>query len=199
MPETPYDLLVWKRVKVYRDCYVTFEGAYYSAPFRLVGQKLWLCAGSKQVRLFSQDYALQATHERALKPGQRQTNIEHLPPEKLPGLLLNRESCLEEAACVGSATLQVVETLLDDPVVDRLYAAGRLLRLRKKFGDERLEAACSRALAYDDPNYRTVKRILSQGLEQEPERIPVSLPPATTFARSRDELVGALAEVASWN
>ena len=199
LPEAPYDLLVWKQAKVYRDCYVSFEGSYYSAPFRLVGQKLWLCAGSKQVRLFNQDYELQATHERAQKPGQRQTNPKHLPPEKLPGLLLNREACLEEAHFIGLATLQVVETLLDDPVLDRLHTVGRLLRLRQKFGDQRLEAACRRALAHDDPNYKTVKRILTQGLEQEPERIPVMLPPATTFARSRDELVGALAEVGSWN
>jgi hypothetical protein len=199
LPETPYDLMVWKQAKVYRDCYVSFEGSYYSAPFRLVGQKLWLCAGSKQVRLFNQDYELQATHERAKKPGQRQTNLQHLPPEKLPGLLLNRETCLEEACSIGSATLQVVETLLDDPVLDRLPTVGRLLRLRKKFGEERLEAACGRALAHADPHYKTVKRILTQGLEQEPEQIPVVLPPATTFARSGDELVGALAEVEPWN
>ena len=31
------------------------------------------------------------------------------------------------------------------------------------------------------------------------EPIPVELPPATTFARSPAELVGALAEVSSWN
>lgn len=199
LPKTPYDLIVWKQVKVYRDCYVTFEGSYYSVPFRLVGQKLWLCAGSKQVRLFNQEYELQATHERAQKTGQRQTNYEHLPPEKLPGLLLNREVCLEEAASIGSVTLQVVETLLDDPVVDRLPTVGRLLRLRKKFGEERLEAACRRALAHDDPNYKTVKRILTQGLEQEPEQILVVLPPATTFARGCSELMGALAEVKPWN
>jgi transposase len=199
LPETPYDLIVWKRVKVYRDCYITFEGSYYSVPFRLVRQKLWLCAGSKQVRLFNQDYELQATHERAQKPGERQTNLKHLPPEKLPGLLLSREACLEEAHAIGSATSQIAQTLLDDPVIDRLPTVGRLLRLRKKFGEERLEAACRRALAHDDPNYKTIKRILVQGLEQEPEQILVVLPPATTFARSCDELVGALAEVESWS
>lgn len=199
LPETPYDLLVWKKVKVYRDCYVSFEQAYYSAPFRLAGQELWLCAGSKQVRLFNQDYLLLATHERAQQPGQRQTNLKHLPPEKLPGLLLDREACLEEAQSIGPNTLQVVEALLDDPVVDRLPSVGRLLRLRKKFGDGRLEFACHRALAHDDPNYRTIKRILTQGLEQDPKQSPIVLPPATTFARSRAELVGALAEVESWN
>jgi len=84
-------------------------------------------------------------------------------------------------------------------VVERLPTAGRLLRLRKRFGDERLDAACRRALAFSDPSYKTVKRILVQGLEQEPEAIPVILPPATTFARDAQELVGALAEVGSWN
>lgn len=199
LPETPYDLLVWKKVKVYRDCYVSFDGAYYSAPFQLAGRQVWLCASSKQVRLFNLEYKILATHERAHKPGQRQTNPNHLPPEKLPGLLLNREACLEEAQSIGSAALQVVEALLDDPILERLPTVGRLLRLRQKFGDERLEAACRRALAHDDPNYKTIKRILTHGLEQEPEQPPVVLPPATTFARSRDELIGALTEVQSWN
>ena len=199
LPKTPYDLIVWKQVKVYRDCYVNFEGSYYSAPFRLIGQKLWLCAGSQQVRLFSQYYQLQATHERAHKPGQRQTNPMHLPPEKLPGLLLSREACLEEAYTIGLSTLEVARTLLEDPVLDRLPSVGRLLRLAKKWGPERLEAACRRALAHDDPAYKTVKRILMQGLDQTPERLPVVLPLASTFARSRDELMGALAEVEPWS
>ena len=199
LPETPYDLIIWKKVKVYRDCYVSFEGAYYSVPFRLVSQKLWLCAGSKQVRLFDQAYELKATHTRAQKPGQRQTNPKHLPPEKLPGLFLNRETCLEEAHSIGSAAFQVVQTLLDDPVVDRLPTAGRLLRLGKKFGEERLEAACCRALAHDDPNYKTIKRILIQKLEKQSQQSAVILPPATTFARSCEELVGALVEVGSWS
>lgn len=199
LPDTPYDLTVWKQAKLHRDCYVVFAGAYYSAPFRLVGQKLWVCAGSRQVRLYTSNYELVATHERAQKPGQRQTHPDHLPPEKLPGLLLDRETSLTEAQEVGAATLQVVQTLLDDPVMERLPSVGRLLRLRHRFGHQRLEAACQRALAFDDPGYKTIKRILTQGLEQEPDTIPVTLPPATTFARQSDELVGALAEVQSWN
>jgi len=40
---------------------------------------------------------------------------------------------------------------------------------------------------------------LIQGLDQEEAPLPVSLPPATTFARSADELVGVLSEVQPWN
>jgi transposase len=199
LPETAYDLAVWKQVKLHRDCYVVFDGSFYSAPSRLVGQKLWVCAGTHQVRLYTAKYELTATHERAQKAGERHTHPDHLPQEKLPGLLLDRESCLSEALEVGSAVEQVVQAILDDPVVERLPTAGRLVRLRKRFGDMRLEAACRRALAFGDPSYKTIKRILVQGLEQEQEAIPLTLPPATTFVRGKDELVGALAEVTTWN
>lgn len=199
LPTTPYDLAIWKQVQLHRDCYVVFENAYYSAPFRLIGQKLWLCAGSRQVRLFDAHYKLVATHERAEKPGQRATHRDHLPPEKLPGLERNRESCLAQAAQVGADTQAVVERMLADPVLDRIHQVGRLLRLQEKYGPARLEAACQRALRFEDASYKTVKGILKQGTDQQELPIPVELPPATTFARSPAELVGTLAEVPSWN
>ncbi len=199
LPAVPYDLTIWKRAKLHRDCYVVFEGSYYSAPFRLVNQSLWICAGSKQVRLYNTKYELIATHERAAKPGERHTHPDHLPPEKLPGLLLDRESCLQEARAIGPAVQQVIQAILSDPVMERLPSAGRLLRLRNRFSDQRLEAACQRALAFDDPGYKTVKRILTQGLENEPLPTPAELSPATTFARPAGELVGVLAEVPAWN
>ena len=199
LPTTSYDQAIWKQAKLHRDCYVVFEGSYYSAPFRLVSQTLWICAGTRQVRLYNTKYELVATHERAAKLGERHTHPDHLPPEKLPGLLLDRESCWQEACAIGPGVQQVIETILSDPVMERLPSAGRLLRLRTRFGDERLEAACQRALAFGDPGYKTVKRILAQGLEQEPVPVPMELPSVTTFARRTDELVGSLAEVSSWN
>ena len=55
-----------------------------------------------------------------------------------------------------------------DPALERLPTVGRLLRLRQTHGDERLEAACARALAFDDPRYATIKGILVDGSEHEP-------------------------------
>jgi transposase len=199
LSETPYDLAVWKQAKVYRDCYVTFDKAFYSVPFRLYPGQVWICAGSKQVRIFDQKYNLVATHERATKPGERLTNLAHLPPEKVPGLIQDRDSLLAEAEGIGPALLEIVQTLLDDPVLYRIPTAGRLIRLRRRFGEQRLEAAAHRALTFGDPSYRTVKRILTQGLDQKETLLAVTLPPATTFARSADELVGQLAEVPSWS
>jgi transposase len=198
LPDRPYDLAVWKRVKLHRDCHLVFDNAYYSAPFRLVGQKLWVRGGSREVQVFASDYQLVATHDRAQRPGQRQTHPDHLPAHKVPGLMLTREACQQQASDIGPATGKVVAALLDHRPEDRLRTAGRLLRLGDRFSPGRLEAACARALRFDDAAYMTVKRILEQGLDL--EELPVrELPsPAMTFARPAAELVGHLTGGSAW-
>ena len=42
-----------------------------------------------------------------------------------------------------------------------------VIRLKERYGTSRLEAACRRALAFNDPCYRTVKTILENGLDQQ--------------------------------
>jgi transposase len=200
LPESPYDLTVWKHVKVHRDCYVIFDQSFYSVPYRLYPGKVWICGGSRNVRIYDEKYQLQACHDRASHPGQRLTNLAHLPPTKVPGLIQDPDSLLAEAQTVGPALQQIVQTLLDDPILYRVPTAGRLVRLKNRYGTERLEAAAQRALWFEDPSYKTVKRILAEGLDQEETTMPVRMPPATTFARSADELVGVLAEEAgAWN
>jgi transposase len=199
LPAAPYDLTIWKKAKLHRDCHVVFEGSYYSAPFRLVGQSLWVCAGTQQVRLFNEKYELVATHERASRPGERKTHSDHYPAEKLPGWERTRESCRVQASEFGPAVQQVVEQMLQDPVLDQVHQAGRLLRLAEKYGHPRLNAACQRALSFGDPAYKTVKGILKHNLDQDSQPTPVQLPPANTFSRQIDELVGTLSQVPSWN
>jgi hypothetical protein len=75
----------------------------------------------------------------------------------------------------------------------------RLLRLRERFGDARLEAACQRALRFEDASYQTVKRILETGREAaEDEAAPIPAP-AKTFVRTASELVGHLFGGVTWN
>lgn len=199
LPAAPYDLAIWKKATLHDDCYVVFENAYYSAPFRLVGQMLYVRGGSREVRLYSGDYRLVATHERAQEAGQRQTHPDHLPPEKVAGVFLTRETCLATAQDIGPATAEVVQTLLADPTLERLPMVRRLLALRDQVGDERLEAACVRALRFSDPSYKTVKRILEQGLESAPDPAPPAAPPAKRFVRTAVDLFGQKLGRLSWN
>lgn len=182
---------------MHRDCHLTFDRSDYSAPFRLVGQELWVRAGTRTVELFSAEHELVATHDRAREPGSRQTNLAHLPAEKVPGLVLNRNDCRVRAAAIGPATGAIVERLLEHRPEDRLRVAGRLLRLATTYSTQRLEAACGRAEAFGAGDYGGVKRILQAALDREPipllEEHPASEPPRVyTFVRPVAELVAGL-------
>ncbi|HEY8745597.1 MAG TPA: IS21 family transposase [Chloroflexota bacterium] len=196
LPAVPYDPATWARLRLYRDCHLTFEQAYYSAPFRLVGQELWVRGGARTVEIYGDDYQLIVTHDRAA-PGERRTVLAHLPPEKVPGLVLTRENCQQQAEAIGAATAAVVSELLEHRPEDRLRCAGRLVRLAEKVGQERLERACARAHAFGGDDYPTVKRILAANLDEEPPNqeetaaaagvAAPAVPPSFTFARSADE------------
>jgi hypothetical protein len=199
LPDTPYDLALWKRVTVHRDCYVAFDNAFYSVPFRLVGQRLWVRGGASLVRLYTSSYELVATHPRAQRPGERLTHLDHLPPEKVPQLTWTREMCRAMAQEIGVATTHVVQTLLADPVIDRHSRVVRILKLRERVGDERLERSCERALAFEALSYRTIKGILDQGLEATAPAPAPALAPARTFVRTASELLGHVFGGLAWS
>jgi hypothetical protein len=199
LPSAPYDLALWKQATVHRDCYVVFDNAFYSAPFRLIGQPIQVRGGSREVRMYTADCQLVATHPRAQQPGERLTHPDHLPPEKLAGLLLEEEHCRLAASDIGPATRDVVEAILGDAVIDRRRTVLRLLRLREPYGDERLERACARALRFDTASYLTIKRILKGDLDQQEPSAPASAAPARTFVRNAGELLGHLFGGAAWN
>jgi hypothetical protein len=198
LPRVPYDLAVRKQATLYRDCHVVFEGSYYSAPCRLVGQTLWVRGGTRTVELFTADHQLVATHDRATQPGARQTILAHLPPYKVRGLVASRETCRTQAASLGPATTELVGRLLDHRPEDRLKMAQRVLALVEPYGAERVERACARAVHFGTPEYPTLKRILALGLEGMPLASPAPAPPAQlTFLRHAGEFAAGLLAAAT--
>ncbi|MCF8015712.1 MAG: IS21 family transposase, partial [Chromatiaceae bacterium] len=162
----PPELAVWAKLKVHRDAHVQFEKAYYSVPFRLLGQTLWLKATSDVVRLY-QEHVLVATHVRQLRPGARSTVADHMPPNALAFAMRDPQWCLKQAKAVGPQCQALIERLFADRVLEHLRAAQGVIRLGEKYGAPRLEAACQRALSFDNPRYRSVKTILEKGLDQQ--------------------------------
>lgn len=189
LPPDRYELVVWKEAKLHPDCHVVFEYNYYSAPCRLVGQKLWVRALSQRIELYHQHERI-ATHPRAVGRGQRVTHLDHLPPEKVQGLQPHQEHLRARAQEIGPATSEVIERLLGDRPLDRLRTALAIVGMAKRVGAARLEAACQRALAFDDVRYPVIKNILKKGLDAEP--LPVSepgpLPKTSLFARPPSEM-----------
>ena len=200
LPSAAYDPAEWKHCLLHRDGHVTFEHAYYSAPFRYVGQRLWVRASLREIRLFSSEFVLIATHPRATQPGHRTTQPDHLPAHLAEALTLNRVTCPVRAAAIGASAQQVVADLLASKPLDRFRTAVRVLHLADRFTPARLEAACALGLAHGDVTLCTLKRILEAGLEA---AIPIALPSpmaeALIFARPPEELAAAIMGGEAWN
>jgi len=176
LPDVPVQIATWTGVKLHGNCHVQFEKAYYSAPFRLVHQQLWLKATDTTVKLYH-DIKLVATHPRLKRPGERSTVDEHMPPEALAYKMQDPQWCLKQSEQVGPACYQLIRRLFYNKVLDNLRAAQGVIRLAKKYGPARLEAACTRALHFENVKYRTVKSILHQGLDQVPLYDPPNVIP----------------------
>lgn len=92
------------------------------------------------------------------------------------------------AGTIGPQTRALVEAILADrPHPEQGYRSCLgILRLGKRYGDTRLEAACARALLAGARSYRHVDSILKHGLDRAPLPAPVD-PPASASAITTHE------------
>ena len=167
LPDQPPETAVWARVKVHQDAHVHYGKCLYSVPYRFAGESLWLKAAPQTIRIY-REHELVATHVRAFSPRARHTNPDHLPPNALAYQRRTPTWRRAQAREIGSACHTLVQSLFDDDVMYNIRKVQGILGLVGKYGPQRLEAACRRALHYHDPQYRTIKSILEKGLDAEP-------------------------------
>lgn len=189
LPDQPYEVVTWKEVKLHCDSHVVFDGAFYSAPCRLIGQKLNI-RGSRQDIEIHHEYSVMARHARVL-PGQRSTQTSHLPEYKLKGIPPTRSECLRQAAAIGTATAEVIGQLIADPVIDKRRTAQRVLELATKHGSTTLEQSCRDAIDSGDPSPMTVRNFVKIHLGGVQFDTPTG--PVPFYARSAAELIPAIA------
>jgi transposase len=168
LPDMAPTCATWAKAILHPNSHVQHDYCYYSAPFRLIGQALWLEITPDVLRIYH-EHELVAMHPRLLKKGEKSTVDDHVPPDAQAFLMRDPQWCLKQATAAGPATRAVVDRLFAHRVLDHLRAVQGLLRLADTYGRSRLEAACSRALNFGAPTYRTIKQILKEGLDQQPD------------------------------
>lgn len=160
-----FDPPSWAQCKVHPDHHVHFDKALYSAPTRHVGEEVWVRGDSKLVRLYSRG-ELVKTHEKQ-PPGGRSTDHNDYPMELTPYTLRDPQRLIRQAKDHGPEIGRFMEQLLSGELPwTKIRQAQKLLRLADRFGTQRLERACQRALAFDLLNVRRVESIVRQDLEQ---------------------------------
>ncbi len=161
LPAVPPETVEWAKGQVYRNNHVRFEKNWYSAPFPLIDQEVWVRAGPRTVQIFHQE-ELVATHGRCVGQGEHRTVNDHLSPACRAFVDRPPEWCREQAGLIGVYSQEVIERLLSHPRLDCLRAAQRIIRFAETDGKEHLEKACEQALACNSLRVSTIRKILAR-------------------------------------
>lgn len=179
LPELRYQFAEWSKALVAPNCHVRVDLHYYSAPYALVGRQLDVRLTATTVELLHGGERV-ASHPRGHKPHGYTTVNTHMPPAHQQYLDWTPERLVKWAASSGSATAEAIERILASRRFPQqsFNACFGVMRLGKRYGDERLEAACKRALAIGSVSYKSLESILKQGLDRRPlpEPTPAAIP-----------------------
>jgi len=186
-PLFAYDLPVYANPKVHRDHYIEVARALYSMPSRLIGQRVEARADRALVRVYWRG-TLVKTHPRQ-PPGGRSTDPADFPAEKTIYAMRDIDRLQGLATSHGPAIGAYARVILDDPLpwrkMRQVYA---LLGLVRKWGAERVEAACAKAADAEAFNVGLIGRMLERATEaKELEAPPRQLSLPGRFARPADQ------------
>lgn len=179
LPDTAYTYAEWKKVRVHIDYHVEIKGHYYSVPYQLTKKQLDARITEHTIECFYNNKRV-ASHVRSNRKGGHTTLREHMPKSHQQYGDWSPDRFIRWAEKMGPATVQTITAVLSTrhhPQQGYRTCLG-ILRLSQSYGDDRLEAACGRALLLGTCRYKSIESILKHGLDSKPipEQQDLNLP-----------------------
>ena len=173
LPRDRYVYALWKKVRPHVDYHVTLDGHHYSVPHQLAKKSLDARLTAATVEIFHKSTRI-ASHHRSPRKGGHSTVREHMPPAHQEQAGTTRESLLAWADRMGPSTASFVEGVIAARAHPQQAYRSCLgvLRLGKKYGEDRLDAACRRAVMLGSFSFKSVDAILKNNLDQQPLDTP---------------------------
>jgi transposase len=168
LPASDYVYTEVKRVRVHIDYHVEIDKHYYSVPHAFIKQELQAFCTAERITLKRHNRVI-ASHPRSHVLGAHTTDPTHMPAAHRAHAQWSSERLQQWAQRIGIACTQCVTQLLNSKAhPEQAYRACLgLLALAKHYGDTRLENACARALHLRSVRVKTVRNILTNGLDQQ--------------------------------
>ena len=158
-PLEPYDVPIWAHPVVARDQFAQVAKALYSLPTRLRGRTLTARADLILVRFYHEGQLVK-THPRK-PPYGRSTDPSDFPEHKtayaMRDVTFLQRQAEHHGEAIGLLAAKILEVTLPWTRMRRVYA---LLGLVRRYGPERVEAACRIALAADLDDVRRIERMI---------------------------------------
>ena len=188
LPPVRYELADRRKARVNIDYHVEYERRYYSVPYKLVHEAVEIRATAGIVEIFLREDEKKArrrepreheyrdgdrvaTHQRSYgRAGTAVTNPEHRP-QNHHDQVWPPERLVNWGQKFGPAVATVVQQMLARYVVPAqgYRACLGLLRSAERYGGQRMNDACERALAVNcNPSRKYIEAILKRGLDRKP-------------------------------
>ena len=164
-----YIYATWKKARVNIDYHIEVDKHYYSVPYTLSRADVELRLTAWTVEVFHKGNRV-ASHQRCNKPGRHTTIADHMPKSHRAHLEWTPSRLIQWGSKTGPCTEALIRAILTErPHPEQGYRSCLgILRLEKRYGTDRLEAACDRALRVGMRSYRRVEAILKHGLDRAP-------------------------------
>ena len=168
------------------DYHVEVYDHYYSLPYQLRKEYLDVRLTGSIVEVFFHSKRI-ASHIRSYAKGKYTTLTEHMPKSHQDYADWTPDRLIRWASETGKATAELVTAILAKKLHPQqgFRSCMGIITLAKKFGKERVEAACKRALAIGGTSYKSVKSILETGLDKKPLPEPKTAAPAIMHSNIR--------------
>jgi transposase len=169
LPAHPYEFATRKTAKVNIDYHLEVDRHWYSVPYQLVGRHCDIRVTATIVEVLHKGRRV-ASHPRSGKQRQFSTEPAHMPESHRRHAEWTPGRIVAWAERSGPATGELVtEIMASRPHPEQGFRSCLgIMRLGRRYGDDRLEAAAVRALAIRAHSYRSVESILKAGLDAQP-------------------------------
>lgn len=174
LPQVPYVFAQWKKARVNIDYHVELNGHYYSVPYALVQEQVELRYTNNTVEILHKGKRV-TSHVRSDRKGQHTTVNEHMPQSHRQYTEWTPTRMVNWARKIGKSTAEIIDIILKSrQYPEQAYRSCLgIIRLGKAYSENRLEAACQRALACKGYSYKSIKSILENGLDK--QQLPQSV------------------------
>ena len=180
LPEKMFEISEFKIARVNINYHIEVTTHNYSVPHTYVQKKVEIRYTPTTVEVFYRSKRI-ASHLRSRANWGYTTLHEHMPRSHREHVAWTPERMSRWAAQAGPKTQEVAEAIMaSKPHPQQAYKSILgIIRMGQSYGADRLESACSKALAISSPNYTSIKSILKRSLDRV-ERIvmhpPTKLP-----------------------
>jgi transposase len=175
LPAEPFVLKHTAMAKVQKNYHIILgeDWHQYSVPYQLIGKRVNIIYDSEEVEVY---LGLQriAAHKRDYRKHGYTTLAEHMPEKhkkyhETKGW--DADYFLRKAKELGECSYEIMDRILQSKTfTEQAYnACLGLLRLCEKYGKDRFESACKRAVQAPRVNYRLIDNILTNNLDKQTE------------------------------